>query len=591
MKSIKAKVLVAFSLIISLCVILGAFNIYSSNKSLVYSQDIIKKELPLLIQDEKLLYNLAQRTAYARAYILYGDKSYKEGFLQYTEESQVIQEDLLALSDSVKAKELIEKSVDWRTMIVDRVFPQYENGNEERAKEILENEVAPISNEVMEGFKELASEREELIVASGETVITNGKSVKTTSIIISIAAVLIGLVLAVVTANLITTPLLKIRDRMKMVAAVELNHEPLEQKSNDEMGELTVSANQMQKDLRDTIEKMLIVSQSVSNQSEDLTQSANEVQQGTKQIATTMYELSEGSESQANRASEMVRIMDDFTGRIKLAHLEGVDVANSSTEILSLTKEGTTLMRSSVQQMQSIDGIVKNAVEQVKGLDSQSQQISQLVQVIKDIYNQTNLLALNAAIEAACAGEHGKGFAVADEVRKLAEEVTDSVGDITNIVSAIQTGSKTVVHSLEDGYTQVDEGTKQITLTGQTFETINHSVGNMEMKILHITDELNYFSINSQKIIRLSKISQPFLKSPRQESNKSPPPLSNPALRWMKSRIMPVNLHLRQNCSLNRLRSSNYDTSNFPNAGNCFFPSIIRVVSFSYIRGINNYTQ
>jgi methyl-accepting chemotaxis protein len=501
LKSIKAKVLVAFSLIISLCVILGAFNIYSSNKSLVYSQDIIKKELPLLIQDEKLLYNLAQRTAYARAYILYGDKSYKEGFLQYTEESQVIQEDLLALSDSVKAKELIEKSVDWRTMIVDRVFPQYENGNEERAKEILENEVAPISNEVIEGFKELASEREELIVASGETVITSGKSVKTTSIIISIAAVLIGLVLAVVTANLITTPLLKIRDRMKMVAAGELNHEPLEQKSNDEMGELTVSANQMQKDLRDTIEKMLIVSQSVSNQSEDLTQSANEVQQGSKQIASTMYELSEGSESQANRASEMVRIMDDFTGRIKLAHLEGVDVANSSTEILSLTKEGTTLMRSSVQQMQSIDGIVKNAVEQVKGLDSQSQQISQLVQVIKDISNQTNLLALNAAIEAARAGEHGKGFAVvADEVRKLAEEVTDSVGNITNIVSAIQTGSKTVVHSLEDGYTQVDEGTKQITLTGQTFETINHSVGNMEMKILHITDELNYISSNSQKI-------------------------------------------------------------------------------------------
>ncbi|MFE4145012.1 methyl-accepting chemotaxis protein [Peribacillus sp. YIM B13472] len=219
------------------------------------------------------------------------------------------------------------------------------------------------------------------------------------------------------------------------------------------------------------------------------------MQQGSKQIATTMYELSEGSESQANRAAEMVRMMDDFTGRIELARLE------SSTEILSLTKEGTTLMRSSVQQMQCIDGIVKNAVEQVKGLDSQSQQISQLVQVIKDISNQTNLLALNAAIEAARAGEHGKGFAVvANEVRKLAEEVAHSVGDITNIVSAIQTDSKTVVHSLEEGYTQVDEGTKQITLTGQSFETINHSVGNMEMKIQHITDELNYISTNSQRI-------------------------------------------------------------------------------------------
>ncbi|MFE4704472.1 hypothetical protein [Peribacillus simplex] len=45
MKSIKGKVLVAFSLIISLCVILGAFNINSRNKSLVYSKDIIEKEL------------------------------------------------------------------------------------------------------------------------------------------------------------------------------------------------------------------------------------------------------------------------------------------------------------------------------------------------------------------------------------------------------------------------------------------------------------------------------------------------------------------------------------------------------------------
>ncbi|MGE1166011.1 methyl-accepting chemotaxis protein [Peribacillus simplex] len=501
MKSIKGKILAAFSLIISLCIILGAFNIYSSNKSLVHSKDIISQKLPILIDEEQLLNNVAQRSALARGYILFGDESNKEKFLKYTEESKVIQEDLLALSDSEKTKELIEKSVDWRTIIIDRVFTQYDQGNEERAIEILKDEVAPISNELMDGFRELASEREKTIVSSGETVIASGKSVKSTSIIISIAAVLIGLVLALVTANLITTPLLKVRDRMKMVADGKLNHEPLEQKSNDEMGELTVSANQMQKNLRDTIEKMLVVSESVSNQSEDLTQSANEVQQGSKQIATTMYELSEGSDSQANRAAEMVRMMDDFTGKIEQAHLEGMEVSQSSTEILSLTKEGTTLMRSSVQQMQMIDGIVKNAVGQVKRLDSQSQEISQLVQVIKDISNQTNLLALNAAIEAARAGEHGKGFAVvAAEVRKLAEGVTQSVGDITDIVTAIQTDSKTVVHSLEDGYTQVDEGTKQITLTGQTFETINHSVGNMGMKIQHITAELNYISKNSKEI-------------------------------------------------------------------------------------------
>lgn len=467
----------------------------------MHSKDIIKHELPVLIDEEQLLNNLAQRSALARGYILFGDESNKERFLKYTEESKVIQEELLALSDSDKMEELIQKSVDWRTIIIDRVFTQYDQGNEERAKEILKDEVAPISNELMDGFRELASEREKSIVASGEIVIASGESVKTTSIIISIAAVIIGLLLALVTANIITKPLLKIRDRMKVVANGELNHEPLEQKSNDEIGELTLSSNQMQKNLSDTIEKMLVVSESVSNQSEDLTQSANEVQHGSRQIATTMFELSEGSESQANRAADMVHMMEEFTRKIQKAYSCGEEVSQSSTEILSLTKEGIILMRNSVQQMKMIDEIVKNAVEQVKGLDSQSKEISQLVQVIKDISNQTNLLALNAAIEAARAGEHGKGFAVvAEEVRKLAEEVTHSVGDITNIVTAIQTGSKTVVHSLEDGYSQVDEGTRQITLTGQTFETINNSVGNMGTKVQHITNDLNYITTNSIKI-------------------------------------------------------------------------------------------
>ncbi|MGE7661118.1 methyl-accepting chemotaxis protein [Peribacillus sp. NPDC097197] len=501
MKKIKTKVLLAFMLVISLCIILGAYSIYSSNKSLKHSRDIIDHELPLLIKDEQLLYNLSQRMAFVRGYILFGDEQYKEDFLAYTEESKHLQEELLALSDSERTKEIIETSIDWRTMIEERVFTQYEQGDEKQAKEILLNEVAPISTEIMDGFKELASEREKLIVASGETVISSGKSVKTTSIILSIITVIAGIGLALVTANLITKPILRIRDRMKLVEKGELNHAPLKQTSNDELGELTFSTNEMQRNLRNIIENMLNVSESVTSKSEELTQSANEVQQGSSQIATTMYELSEGSESQANQATEIVRMVEEFSGKIQKAHSEGEEISQTSTEILSLTKEGTTMMHKSVQQMQTIDRIVKQAVDEVKGLDSQSQEISKLVQVIQDISNQTNLLALNAAIEAARAGEHGKGFAVvAEEVRKLAEQVTDSVGDITGIVAAIQTGSKTVVHSLEDGYTQVDEGTQQITITGQTFETINHSVGAMSTKLQHITNDLHYISTNSIKI-------------------------------------------------------------------------------------------
>lgn len=316
--------------------------------------------------------------------------------------------------------------------------------------------------------------------------------------------VLVILILSVIASILIARrirkPIAELQEDMKRVEDGDLTVDLLQERE-DEIGQLSASTHEMKESIKNIIEQLQIATSEVSEQSAGLKQSANEVREGSEQIASTMEELSAGSESQANSSSRLSEMMDAFVSEIREAHQNGQEVSDSSTQVLSMTNDGSEMMRHSVQQMQSIDQIVKDSVEKVRGLDKQSQEISKLVQVIQDIAEQTNLLSLNAAIEAARAGEHGKGFAVvADEVRKLAEQVTNSVDDITAIVSGIQTESATVVDTLQHGYQEVDQGTKQMKITGETFDKIEQSVTDMVTKSREISEKLKKISEDSYEM-------------------------------------------------------------------------------------------
>ncbi|RKD24231.1 hypothetical protein BEP19_07445 [Ammoniphilus oxalaticus] len=502
-KSIRTKMLFGFSLVLLLTTFLGVFNFLATSNGNKQTKTIVQVDMPILSTADDLAFNTAEMLANVRGYVLSGgDSSYTNLFNGYIEESKQYRETMQTLTDSVEILQLVDRKSEWESSLVERVIDEYQKGNTEMAIENLA-EMTVFSREIKNGFKDISIEQGARLIERADLIVDNGEETLVLGVVVSILVVIIGIGAAFVTSHSISNPIQTLIERMQVIAEGDLSKEPLETKAIDEIGQLYQTTNDMNYRMRDLLSEINRVSETVSNQSVELTQAASEVMAASEQIAVTMQELASGSETQADHSSELSELTDVFTAKVEEANANGLDVQQSSNDVLKMTHEGYQLMEASTKQMNLVDEIVRDAVEKVRSLDKQSERISELVSVIHQIANQTNLLALNAAIEAARAGEQGRGFAVvADEVRKLAEGVSVSVTDITEIVQSIQQETHSVTESLQTGYEQVEQGARHMMSTGKTFGEITEAVEHVVQNIDVVTTNLSDITKDSQEMNR-----------------------------------------------------------------------------------------
>ena len=224
-----------------------------------------------------------------------------------------------------------------------------------------------------------------------------------------------------------------------------------------------------------------------------------DVRHASGHISLNIGHLLQGNEELTTQAATQQQALgqarDNLTSlneRVKNNVLHARAANNQSEQARKLAVTGSDVMQKVEQSM--------------KGIVSQSAEMSGIVEIIKSVAFQTNILALNATIEAAHAGAQGRGFAVvAREVGLLANKSSKSSQDVHQLIqsSAQQIGKGAEsVGQLGDSLQQVLRVIAELNALVQeiTAESVHQSQGIEDIAeriaTLNLVTERNYALVN-----------------------------------------------------------------------------------------------
>ncbi|PAJ75610.1 chemotaxis protein [Pseudoalteromonas sp. NBT06-2] len=249
--------------------------------------------------------------------------------------------------------------------------------------------------------------------------------------------------------------------------------------SNDEIGQVAIHFNAFIGVLKGSVLEIMSVVEPLMENSTRLVQGMEKAESATTQQSTDAEIVRQSMEEMKQSVGDISSSAANAAGAAQVAEKE--------------VEQSLKQINVSVKMSQALSEEIQSASSTIDQLASDTQNVTQILNVITSIAEQTNLLALNAAIEAARAGEQGRGFAVvADEVRELASRTAKSTNEIRELLTVLTGAANESVGAMNSARDMAKDNANSAQETGISIEKISEqilSINGMNAQIAAATEE------------------------------------------------------------------------------------------------------
>src|SRR5450830_1084936 len=308
------------------------------------------------------------------------------------------------------------------------------NGDADEGNQILVQEFVPTSKRYQAVLQKLLEWEQAEIDKTSQQIDLIAAQSRILLLIVEIAALLFGVSCAWLLTRSIIRPIRQAVALSRKVADGDLTTE-IVVKRKDEVGQLLMSLQGMNSNLRNIVSNVRVGTQTIAIAS--------------REIAVGNMDLSSRTEAQASALEQTASAMEELISTVR-------SNADNAREASALASTASDI---------AIEGgrVVDQVVQTMGDINASSKKIVDIISVIDGIAFQTNILALNAAVEAARAGEQGRGFAVvASEVRSLAQRSAAAAKEIKSLI--------------DDSVQKVGAGSRLVEQAGATMSKVVGSV-------------------------------------------------------------------------------------------------------------------